>query len=448
MKPKEPRGVAQHDLFRMELLNIIDDRHELVRLAKVMDWSGLDVQLGEYYADAACGQPPLPTRLMAGLHYIKHARGLSDEVVVAQYLENPYVQHFCGEQYFQHDFPCHPSSLSRWRSRVGEAGMEVLLQTTIEAAKGLKMVKSSSFERVILDTTVMEKAVAYPTDSRLLEKARERLVVEAERASIALRQNYNRVGPQLARQVGRLAHAKQYRRMRRGIKQQRTWVGRIVRDIERKQGSAGTPSSLKTLVERVRRLLAQRPKDKHKLYALHAPEVECISKGKARTPYEFGVKVGVAVTAREGLVVGCRSLPGNPYDGHTISTVIEQAEILTDHSIRHVWADKGYRGNDDVPAHVTMHRPGRRKQSRAERRAMNRRSMIEAVIGHMKNEGRHLARNWLKGTMGDAINAVLAGAGQNISLLLAFLRAFYAWLLAVLRQLIGAPTPPVGVWAI
>ena len=154
------------------------------------------------------------------------------------------------------------------------------------------------------------------------------------------------------------------------------------------------------------------------------------------------------MTAREGLVVGCRSLPGNPYDGHAISTVIEQAEILTDSTIRHAWADKGYRGKDDVPEHVTMHLPGRRKLGRAARRAMNRRSMIEAVIGHMKNEGRHLARNWLKGAMGDAVNAVLAGAGQNIRLLLAFLRAFYAWLLAVLRQLIDAPTPAAGVWAI
>ena len=444
MKPREARGLNQQDLFRMELLNIIDVRHEWVRLAKVIDWNGLNRELGEYYADATCGQPPLPTRLLAGLHYIKHARGLSDEAVVAQYLENPYVQHFCGEQYFQHEFPCHPSSLSRWRSRVGEAGMEVLLQATIEAAKRLKAVNPSSFERVILDTTVMEKAVAYPTDSRLLEKARERLVVAAERAGIALRQNYNRVGPRLARQVGRYAHAKQYRRMRRGIKQQRTWVGRIVRDIERKHDGVSAPSSLKTLVERVRRLLAQRPKDKHKLYALHAPEVECVSKGKARTPYEFGVKVGIAVTAREGLVVGCRSLPGNPYDGHTISTVIEQAEILTDCTIRQAWADKGYRGNDDVPAHVTMHRPGRRKQSRTARRAMNRRSMIEAVIGHMKNEGRHLARNWLKGAMGDAINAVLAGVGQNIRLLLAFLRAFYAWLTAALKELVGL-SPPSAV---
>lgn len=448
MKPIEPRGMDQADLFRMELLSIIDLRHEWVRVAKVMDWSRLNRELGEYYADAACGQPPLPTRLMVGLHYIKHARGLSDEAVVAQYLENPYVQHFCGERYFQHEFPCHPSSLSRWRSRVGEAGVELLLQATIEAARRVKMVKPSSFERVILDTTVMEKAVAYPTDSRLLEKARERLGVEARRAGIELRQNYNRVGPRLAQQVGRYAHAKQYRRMRRGIKQQRTWVGRIVRDIERKQDSANAPFALKTLVERVRRLLAQRPKDKHKLYALHAPEVECISKGKARTPYELGVKVGVAVTAREGLVVGCRSLPGNPYDGHTISAVLEQAEILTDSTIRHVWADKGYRGDDDVPDHVTMYRPGWRKQSRAARRAMNRRSMIEAVIGHMKNEGRHLARNWLKGAVGDAINAVLAGVGQNIRLLLAFLRAFYAWLLAALRQLIGAPMLSVAIWAV
>jgi len=223
--------------------------------------------------------------------------------------------------------------------------------------------------------------------------------------------------------------------MRRGIKQQRTWVGRMVRDIQRKTVPAQGPSSLGVLLERVKRLLTQRPKDKNKLYALHAPEVECIAKGKARTPYEFGVKIGLAVTAREGLVIGCRSLPGNPYDGHPVSTVIEQAEILTDRQVRHVWADKGYRGNDDVPPHVTMHRPGRRKLTRSARRAMNRRSMIEAVIGHMKTDGRHLSRNWLKGVTGDAINAVLAGAEQNIRLLLAFLRVFWAWLAGRLRDI-------------
>jgi len=208
MKPREPAGVSQQDLFRLELINIIDRRHELVRLANALSWSSLNGWLGEFYADSERGQPPLPTRLLAGLHYVKHARGLSDEAVVALYLENPYVQYFCGKTFFQHELPCHPSSLSRWWSRIGEAGMERLLQLTIEAAKRLNAVRDSSFERVIMDTTVMEKAVAYPTDSRLLEKARERLAVEAARAGIRLRQNYNRVGPRLAQQVGRYAHAK------------------------------------------------------------------------------------------------------------------------------------------------------------------------------------------------------------------------------------------------
>ena len=265
----------------------------------------------------------------------------------------------CGEQYFQHEFPCPSSS-----RRAGAAAGINAVADDDRGGQAFGPREGIECERVILDTTVMEKAVAYPTDSRLLEKARERLVVEAQRGGIELRQNYNRLGPRLACQVGRYAHAKQYRRMRRGIKQQRTWVGRIVRDIERKHPEA-PPLPLQTLWEPVRQWWRQKSKDRHKRYALHAPKVECISKGKARTPYEFGVKVGVAVTAREGWVVGCRSLPGNPYDGHTVSTVIEQAAILTDRTIRQAWADQGYRGHDAGPAHVTMHRPGRRKQSRA-----------------------------------------------------------------------------------
>jgi IS5 family transposase len=231
------------------------------------------------------------------------------------------------------------------------------------------VIKASSVKRVIVDTTVMENAIAHPTDSRLLERCREHPAKAAARNGLKLRQNYNREAPRLAGQIGR-----------------------------------------------TKRIVSQKPKDKNKLYALHAPEVECISKGKARQPYEFGVKVSITTTHKEGLVVGMRSMPGNPYDGHTLDEALEQTAILSDVTPEIAVVDRGYRG---VPIDgVKIYHPGlRRGITRGLRKMIRRRSAIEPAIGHMKADGK-LGRNWLKGALGDAINAVLCGAGHNLRVIL------------------------------
>ncbi len=347
-------------------------------------------------------------------------------------MENPYWQHFCGETYFQHEPPIDPSSLTRWRQRVGEEGVEWLLTETIAAAQRGKIVKKQSFDKIIVDTTVMEKAVAYPTDSRLLERGRQHLVKLATTLGIRLRQNYNRQAPRLAVQVGRYAHAKQFRRMKATLKSLRTLVGRVWRDIDRKldRQDETTAARAEAILARVKRVLTQKPKDKNKLYSLHAPEVECISKGKARQPYEFGVKVTVATTHKEGLVVGMRSMPGNPYDGHTLPEAVEQVSILTDHLPKAVFVDKGYRGVD--VAGMAIWRSGQKRGvTPAIKKAIHRRSAIEPAIGHMKNDGR-LRRNWLKGSLGDALHAVLCGAGHNLRMILRALRLCFAYLLRCL----------------
>jgi IS5 family transposase len=369
--------------------------------------------------------------LIAGLLYLQHTFACSDEDLLWSWVENPYWQYFCGETYFRHEPPIDPSSLTRWRQRIGEEGVEWLLTETIEAARRGKVVKAKSFDKIIIDTTVMEKAVAYPTDSRLLERGRQHLVKLAGTLGIALRQNYNREAPRLAAQVGRYAHAKQYRRMKATLKSLRTLVGRIWRDIDRKLDRVDERYIAKaaSMLARVKRLLEQKPKDKNKLYSLHAPEVECISKGKVRQPYEFGVKVTVATTHKEGLVVGMRSLPGNPYDGHTLPEAIEQVSILTGQKPKTVFVDRGYRGI--TVDEVTIWRSGQKRGvTPAIRKAIHRRSAIEPAIGHMKNEGK-LRRHWLKGSLGDALNAVLCGAGHNLRMILRAIRLFYVWMLCL-----------------
>ena len=342
--------------------------------------------------------------------------------MVSAWLENPYWQYFCGETYLQTEFPADPSSLVRWRGRLGEEGVELLLALTIEAAQSAGVIKKSSLDKVIVDTTVMPKAVAHPTDSRLLEKSRQHMVKLAEENGLALRQNYNREAPRLAIQAGRYAHAKQYKRMKSTIKTLKTRVGRVEREISRKfeQLPENIQPKAADLLARVKRVLTQKTKDKNKLYALHAPEVECIAKGKARIPYEFGVKVTLATTLKEGVVVGCRRMPGNPYDGHTLQETLEQVSILTNQAPKTAIVDKGYRGVE-VP-HVQILRSGQRRGITKTLKAMiKRRSAIEPTIGHMKMDGR-LGRNPLKGAIGDALHAVLCGAGHNIRLLLKKLR--------------------------
>ena len=426
MGPKAP--VTEVDLFRHPLLEQINAKHPLVRLADLIDWPRLSAAMSESFTSRR-GRPATSARLIAGLLYLQHAFDLSDEGVVWRWVENPYWQVFTGETYLQTQPPIDPSSLTRWRGRLGEAGIEELLAETIEAAKRAGVIKPSSVKRVIVDTTVMEKAIAHPTDSRLLERCREHLVKAAARHGLKLRQNYNREAPRLALQIGRYAHAKQYKRMRKALRTLRSRVGRVMRDVERQvaQVAEAGRATLNELIARTKRILTQKPKDKHKLYALHAPEVECISKGKSRTPYEFGVKVSITTTHKEGLVVGARSMPGNPYDGHTLAEALEQAAILSDVKPEVAVVDCGYRG---VAINgVKIYHPGlRRGITRGLRAMIKRRSAIEPAIGHMKADGK-LGRNWLKGALGDAMHAVLCGAGHNLRMILRKLRLFYALIL-------------------
>ena len=448
MRTRRPaaEGRPSEDLFRSRLENQIDLRHPLARLAGKMPWTELEAALRPSLpADPVRGgRPALPIRLMAGLLYLKHAYDLSDEAACERWLENPYWQFFTGEVFFQTCLPCDSSSLTRWRQRLGEAGMEELLAQTINAAKAMKAVDARELSRVIVDSTVQEKAIAHPTDSRLLEVARRKLVLLCKRHGLKLRQSYEREGAALSRQAGRYAHARQFKRMRRILRRQRTVLGRVIRDIGRKLESSegAAKQQLQVWLERAERIWRQRPKDKHKLYALHAPEVECIGKGKARKPYEFGVKVGIAVTASQGLIVGARSFAGNPYDGDTLAEQIEQARTLmqdTGASPKVAITDLGYRGRE-VEGVQILHRGKAKSLTRRQWRWIKRRQAVEPVIGHLKQEHR-LGRSWLKGALGDALNAIGAAAGYNLRWLMRAIALLCAWFTDLLRApLTARPT--------
>src|SRR4051795_13018321 len=336
-----PRDDRQDDLFRPSLEQIINLRHPLVCLAAEIDWDFLAGRFSSV-CSVGPGQPPLPTRLVAGLFILKHMHNLSDEVLCARWIENPYYQYFCGELSFCHRLPFDRSSMTRWRQRLGEEQLVALIQESLSVAHKTGAIGPKDLERVAVDTTVQPKAVAHPTDARLMHRAITKLVGFAKHNRVPLRQSYLRLAKRAAIMVGRYTHAHQFKRARRQLKFLRTRLGRIIRDIRRKiDGDAALEARFGPLLDLAQRVRTQGSASaRPKVYALHAPEVECIGKGKARAPYEFGCKVSIAtpVTSPKGgqFVLHAKALHGNPFDGHTLGPVVADLEKLTGVAARRI----------------------------------------------------------------------------------------------------------------
>jgi transposase, IS5 family len=438
------------DFFRARLDAMIDLRHPLAVLATRLPWSQLEAELapiwrresrdgvlpeGEDWFGSGgvrvaagvshAGRARLPIRLMCALIYLKHAFNLSDEETCERWAENVVWQYFSGREYYEPRLPCDATQIGRFRTAIGETGMQVILKATIDTAVTSKAIKPAEFERIIVDSTVQEKAIAYPIDSRLLEIARHKIVAHAKRCGIALRQTFAKEGKALKRTAGGYAHAKQFKRLHRAVKRQRTIVGKLIRAVRNQLGLGAfnletaptTLAALNTLLERADRIRTQQPKDKNKLYALHAPEVECISKGKARNRYEFGVKVSLAVTHKQGLMVGAKRFVGNPFDGHTLAAQISQCNELIQAAgseVKQAFVDLGYRGVDADNRNIeVVHRGRIKSMSAPQKRQLKRRQAIEPAIGHVKHDNR-MIRCYLKGSIGDALHAMSCAAGYNI----------------------------------
>ena len=443
---------ATDDFFRARIDHMIDLRHPLAVLSSRMPWQEIEARVAQVFSRKGragvvmpdldlfgeqvqrkpvasnAGRPRVPLRIMIALLYLKHAFNESDEGVVARWADTPRWQFFGGCAYYDDRQPCDATTLIKFRQLLGEEGVEELLAQTINVAVDLKLIKPQELSRVIVDSTVQHKAIAHPTDSRLLETARLKLVQAAKDAGVDLKQTFAKEGKELSRKAGRYAHARQFKRMKRAIKRQRTIVGKLQREVDRKASAIGAAvrQALAQTLSKAQRIVAQSAQRKavdgqRKLYAWHAPEVDCISKGKARTPYEFGVKVGIASTLHGNLIVGARAFHGNPYDGHTLAEQLEQATILMQDSAARpatAFVDLGYRGVDaDSPEVHIVHRGKAKRISEQERKQLKRRQAIEPIIGHLKTDHR-MDRCHLKGEIGDRLHAVLCAAGYNIRWLL------------------------------
>ena len=223
--------------------------------------------------------------------------------------------------------------------------------------------------------------------------------------------------------------------MNRQIKFLRTRLGRLIRDTRRKIGDDAALKQVFAIpLGRAAQIRSQKQRQRGwKLYSWHAPETECIGKGKARAPYEFGVKVSITTTNKRckggQFILHAKALPGNPYDGHTLKDVIEETERLTGREIDRAYVDKGYRGHD-APNPWRVFKSGQKRGVHGQiKKELRRRSAIEPVIGHCKTDG-HLGRNFFKGRLGDQVNAVMSAVGYNLRLIL-------KWLRTLLRQIIA-----------
>jgi transposase, IS5 family len=443
MLKENPQTSGQGDLFRARLDQIINLGHELVKLAGLVDWSGLTIDLSKHYCTSN-GRPGEPIRLMAGLLFLKDAKGLSDEEVCQVWRENPYFQYFCGEIFFQHRLPVEPASLSIFRKRIGEEGVERLLQETIKLGLKTGAVTAGDLLKVNVDTTVQEKAVRFPTDAQLCHKAREELVKTANKTDVELRQSYVRKSRNAVFMTNKYMAARQVKRGRKMAKQVRNYLGRVLRDIERAvKENPLVAAAFGGDLEKARKIYAQAGniKEPDKIYSWHAPEVECIAKGKAHKKYEFGCKASIASTNKSNFIVAAMAHHGRPYDGHTLATVLVQIERLTGVKPDETHVDLGYRGHGikDPDTQIILSRQ-KRGVTAAKRKRQKRRNAIEPIIGHCKNDRKVGPRNWLGGKIGDQINTIAMSVGFNLRKILRaiFLYLLVRWLL--IRQ-VGLAQP-------
>jgi IS5 family transposase len=431
---KKPAPAHQASFLMRTLREQLDPRHPLYQLAGRLPWQTFEEAFAELYSEE--GRPAKPVRLMVSLLLLKQMFNLGDETVVERWVENPYWQFLSGFEDFQWELPCDPSDLVYFRQRIGEAGAQLILAVSAQMHG-----PAARETTVVVDTTVQEKNITHPVDSKLHVRIIEHCRRLAEGEGIRLRRSYRRKlrGLRWNLRPGKSPGAKKRaRRAQRGIK---TIAGRLVRELGRKLPEGLHAEKLALY----RRVLAQKREDKEKIYSLHEPHVKCFGKGKVHKRYEFGNKVALVIGARSGVITAAESFEENLYDGHTLPAALEQSEANTGVQARTALVDRGFRGASQVgDTEVVMPQAGpwpADKAGRRKRRRQNaRRVSIEPKIGHLKSDYR-LGRNFLSGVLGDAINVLLACAASNLRKWMRRLSLFVFILRRIFRPLLAPKRP-------
>jgi IS5 family transposase len=428
MKGKSPDQL-QKNMFLPILKEIINRRHELVIMANQIDWVYFEKEFSSHYSHT--GQPGVPIRKMVGLLLLKRIFNLSDEAVVDRWVENPYFQYFCGESEFRWEYPCDPSDLVHFRHRIGKEGIEKIFQLSVDTRKD--EIKTRD---VLVDTTAQEKNITYPTDAKLLKKVITSCNKIAEKENIKQRQTYKRTVKKLMYHQRFSHHPKRKKQARAALRKLRTIAGRLVRELERELNAAALKHYAEEL-NNFKKVIVQKREDKNKIYSLHEPGVACIAKGKAHKKFEFGSKVSFAVVPGVNIIVGVQNFQGNPHDTKTLEPTLRHVEKVCGKKFKNAIVDRGYRGKKEVNGvTIVWPKPPNSKQPYSKatmRKKCRKRAGIEPVIGHVKYDCR-MQRNYLKGNIGDDINALLAAAGYNFRGLLKKIKEEILWPLFLLEK--------------
>ena len=398
-KPKDYHQMSFYSTFEEQL----NHQHPLYQLANTINWQQFEESFKQHYSDNT-GAPAKPIRLMVSLLILKHLRNLSDESVVEQWSENAYYQYFSGEKVFASGVPCVATELVEFRKRIGEKGIELILKESVRING-----KDSLQKEGTTDTTVQEKNITYPTDTKLHRKIITRCKTIAARENLELRQSYTRTIKKLLLQQRFRNHPANRGKARKASKKIKVIAGRLVRELERKLPAV---NNYLADLELFKKILSQKREDKQKIYSIHEPDVQCISKGKEHKKYEFGNKVSVLVTQKTGVIVGALSFTDNLHDSKTLNAALNQHQRITGIEASDVYVDRGYPGPKQI-RNTQIHLPKPDKTITQSRRAKHkRRAAIEPVIGHLKHDYR-MVRNFLKGSYGDAINLMMAASAMN-----------------------------------
>lgn len=431
MKSSSPNK-AQKSFLYQGLKEILNPKEPLYQLTEKIPWEEIEKEFSGYYVDF--GRPAKPIRLMVSLLILKQMYNLGDEKVVEQWVQNPYWQYFSGEKEFQWKIPLEPSDFVHFRKRIGQAGVEKILQISISLHG-----KESMESEVVVDTTVQEKNITFPTDVKLHKKIIDQCGKIAHIEGIEQRQSYVRVVKKLVMAQRFRNHPKNKKKAYSAARKLKTIAGRQLRELERKS-SGEQKKKYENTLEIFNKILSQKKDDKEKIYSIHEPEVYCISKGKEHKKYEFGSKASIVMTKNSGIIVGAYSLEKNDYDGHTLPKALDQCQQLRGSRPKIAIADRGYKGKTRIgETEILLPKPPKKSSTEYEkkkaRNRFRRRAAIEPVIGHLKTDYR-MARNFLKGVIGDSINLMLAAAAFNFKKLMRKLKTFFGLFYKNTEQLI------------
>lgn len=412
------------------LSDMLNQSHPLYKLADKIDWAKFDTAFAPLYCQNN-GRPAKPIRLMCGLLILKHLRNLSDESLVEQWSENAYYQYFCGMPEFVPGAPCASSELVHFRNRIGEKGIELIFQESIRVNN--EEDDDRHHDVAFIDSTVQEKNITYPTDAKLHKKIVRKVLGIVHELGLPLRQSYTFVLKRVYRDQRFRNHPKNRNKALKADRKLRTIAGRLVRELKR---NLGEHSLYNKLIERFEAILAQRRHSGKKIYSIHEPDVQCISKGKEHKKYEFGNKVSI-IRSATGIILGAQSFR-NEYDGHTIEASLAQVERLTQRKIKILAGDRGYRGKKEVNGTQILipdaPKPSdSRYQKRKKHKLFCKRAGIEPTIGHLKSDYR-LGRNFYKGVTGDAVNLLLAAAAYNFKRAMRALLFLFKTIREMLRE--------------